>query len=72
MAHSRSEPGIEPVYGSRLRVFRESDFADEDAPTQPGAQALARGSGTVARQAAPAQDDFSNEVTEPHHVPRIR
>jgi len=68
MAHSRSEPAP-----SRLRVFRESDFADEDAPTQPGAQALARGTGTVPRQAVQAAaDDFSNEVTEPHHVPRIR
>lgn len=70
MAHSRSEPGPP----SRLRVFRESDFADEDAPTQPGAQTLARGTGSVARPPMPsgAMDDFSNEVTEPHHVPRLR
>jgi hypothetical protein len=68
MAHSRSEPAP-----SRLRVFRESDFADEDAPTLPGAQALARGTGSLARQAIQAAtDDFSNEVTEPHYVPRIR
>lgn len=61
---------------SRLRVFRESDFADEDAPTQPGAQALARGTGTTARAAAPdgagTDDDFGNEVTQPHHTPRLR
>lgn len=62
---------------SRLRVFRESDFADEEAPTEPGGQALASGTGTTSRTAprsgvVAANDDFSNEVTQPHHTPRIR
>ena len=34
---------------TRLRVFRESDFSDEEGPTQPGGLILASGTGTTTR-----------------------
>lgn len=34
---------------TRLRVFRESDFAEDEGPTQPGVLVLARGTGRTIR-----------------------
>jgi hypothetical protein len=61
---------------SRLRVFREADFADDEAPTEPGGFALAAGTGTVpsglaARMRAASGDggevrDEAFDATEPH------
>jgi hypothetical protein len=45
MTMSRSQRDTLPM--SRLRVFREADFADDEAPTEPGGFALALGTGTI-------------------------
>ena len=34
---------------TRLRVFRESDFAEDEGPTPPGGLILASGTGTTIR-----------------------
>jgi len=64
MTTARSQRDTTPLHGTRLRVFKEEDFADE-APTQPGGLAMTGGPlalGTLERPRLTAQGTGTQAV----------